>query len=451
MRVVAIVAVTAGLSLAVGGGIGIAGHEGGFQTGKGTPAIGSAAAGLISQPRAATKIIRYDGYSLTVPAPWPVYRLGRRSTRCVRYDKHAVYLGAPGINQLCPAHLAGRVATLTLQPGAAGFPWQRSGARGGPGRMSMPQVGAGVSADTQDHELVASIRHPALSVTATYSSAPGQVLGIMHSVRRIAGQARYGTAARGGAGHPETVAAARQQPRPALPNPATVRRHGFDSCTAPSVAVMRAWREVFSKAAIYIGGPEVACATGHLSASWIRSVTRLGWGLMPSYVGPQASCSSYSVRINPKTAARQGRRAAADAIRHASALGIGRSSPIYYDIEAYDTSRKACRHSALTFLDAWTRRLHAGGYISGVYSSAGSAAQQLASRTSIDGHRLAEPDTLWFALWNNKRNLDAEPYVPDSLWTGDHRIHQFLGPHKRTVNGYTLNIDSDWVHGAVYR
>ncbi len=53
-------------------------------------------------------------YTIDVPAAWPVYRLARDPSRCVRYDQNAVYLGQPGANQQCPAHLAGRVATLSL-------------------------------------------------------------------------------------------------------------------------------------------------------------------------------------------------------------------------------------------------------------------------------------------------------------------------------------------------
>ena len=34
---------------------------------------------------------------------------------------------------------------------------------------------------------------------------------------------------------------------------------------------------------------------------------------------------------------------------------------------------------------------------------------------------------------------------------GYHRIKQYLGPHDRRVNGFTLNIDSDLVRGPVYR
>ena len=43
------------------------------------------------------------------------------------------------------------------------------------------------------------------------------------------------------------------------------------------------------------------------------------------------------------------------------------------------------------------------------------------------------------------------PYLLQDWWRGPRRIKQYEGPHKRTVGGYTLDIDSDWVYGAVYR
>jgi hypothetical protein len=42
---------------------------------------------------------------------------------------------------------------------------------------------------------------------------------------------------------------------------------------------------------------------------------------MPTYVGRQASCSSFSVRIRPAHAEAQGQAAALDAIHQAATLG----------------------------------------------------------------------------------------------------------------------------------
>jgi hypothetical protein len=214
---------------------------------------------------------------------------------------------------------------------------------------------------------------------------------------------------------------------------------------------MQVWRRAFSAMAVYIGGVEAGCASPNLSADWVHTVTGMGWALIPTYVGPQASCSSFSVRIRPASAVAQGQAAALDAIQQAAALGMGPGTPVYYDMEAYNGHRRRCRDSTLAFLDAWTRTLHAHGYSSGVYASASSGAENLGAARTVDGHRTAEPDSLWFGLWDNERNVRGLPYLLQSWWRGPRRIKQYEGPHKRTVGGFTLDIDSDWVFGAVFR
>ena len=216
------------------------------------------------------------------------------------------------------------------------------------------------------------------------------------------------------------------------------------------MAAMQAWRRSFSAMAVYIGGVEAGCASPNLTAGWVHKVTGMGWSLMPTYVGRQASCSSFSVRIRPARAAGEGRAAALDAIRQAAALGMGRGTPVYYDMEAYHGHRR-CKDATLSFLDAWTRTLRARGYTSGVYSSASSGAENLGWARTVNGHRIAKPNSVWFGLWDNERNVRGLPYLLQSWWAGPRRIKQYKGPHKRTVGGFTLDIDSDWVFGAVYR
>ena len=61
----------------------------------------------------------------------------------------------------------------------------------------------------------------------------------------------------------------------------------------------------------------------------------------------------------------------------AQALGIVPGSTLWYDLEGFNDSLTDCRESALAFLSAWTDQLHALGYVSGVYSSAGSGIKML--------------------------------------------------------------------------
>lgn len=227
---------------------------------------------------------------------------------------------------------------------------------------------------------------------------------------------------------------------------------GFDTCKTPSLRTMRAWRARFSAIGIYIGGENKACAYGNLSGSWVQTVKGMGWSLLPIYVGPQPPCdSSYPGRIRPGHAAAQGRTAADGAIADAKMLGIGRGAPVYYDMEAYNRAKGRCVHAVLTFLDAWTRRLNARGYVSGVYSSADAAIISLQRDTRINGHKLAKPQCVWIALWDNRKNVNAPVYLPNSWWPSDKRSKQFLGPHWVKVGGIQMNIDFDLVNGPVVR
>jgi len=224
---------------------------------------------------------------------------------------------------------------------------------------------------------------------------------------------------------------------------------GFDTCTAPALRTMRVWRAKFSAAGIYIGGEDMACSYGNLSAAWVRAVRAIGWSLLPIYVGPQPSCDRYSGRINPKVAAAQGRIAADFAVQHAKAFGIGKGSPIYYDIEAYNRKNSRCANAVLAFLDAWDRQLHAKGYVSGVYSSADSAIISLDSTNRINGHRLAKPQAIWIALWNNQKNLTASPYLHPPAWSRADTSKQYTGPHRVKVGGIALDVDADLIDSPV--
>jgi hypothetical protein len=225
---------------------------------------------------------------------------------------------------------------------------------------------------------------------------------------------------------------------------------GFDTCTAPSLKAMRAWRHNYSAAAIYIGGQEMACGYGNLSASWVRSVREMGWRLIPIYVGLQAPCNGFRQDVKRNHARSEGKAAANSAIADAQAFGIRKGAPLYFDMEAYNGGNKRCRNTVLSFLSQWTRHLHARGYVSGVYSSAGSGAEDLGNAGSVRGHKVAKPDSMWFALWDNKANVVGTPYLLSSWWNPDGRIKQYKGAHKVKVDGIKLDIDSDWVQGAVY-
>src|SRR5437870_5763179 len=63
-----------------------------------------------------TRTVEYGGVRISVPAGWPVYRLDQDPAQCVRYDRPAVFLGAGGPDQQCPAHLVGHAETVQIAP-----------------------------------------------------------------------------------------------------------------------------------------------------------------------------------------------------------------------------------------------------------------------------------------------------------------------------------------------
>lgn len=219
----------------------------------------------------------------------------------------------------------------------------------------------------------------------------------------------------------------------------------FDTCDTPSVDSMRAWlASPYRTVGIYIGGIARGCkAQPNLTPSWIVTTSAMGWSHVPIYVGLQAPCTAYTKKISlsESTADAQGSAAALDAIVQMKALGIGSNVPIYYDMENYSISNGPCSVSVRAFTNAWTRTLHAQGYLSGIYGSASSMTHHIQAWTKAGGYNA--PDNVWFARWNGVATAD-EPELDAGAWVG-HRIHQFAGGHKETWGGVTINIDSNYV------
>jgi hypothetical protein len=378
----------------------------------------------------AAKEVRYGRYSIEVPSSWPVYRLAERPRTCVRFDRHAVYLGSPSAEQRCPAHAVGRSEAILVEP--------RAGAAPATGPSVRAPAGSARPGELPEARSDREVRVEGLSVTATWS-------GRRHLVRRILERATLrprGTVPAAPRAQSQQVAGA------AAPRAAFRKGLGFDACTAPSKSAMNAWRSSpYESVGIYIGGVNRGCSQPNLSSGWIRDVTGAGWALMPIYVGLQApgsSCGSCAI-IRRSDAKEQGRAAARDAIGDARALGMGSGTPIYFDMEHYARSSTNSR-TALRFEEAWTARLHKDGYVSGVYSSASSGIRDLVSRY---GSSYLEPDDIWIANWDGRKTTD-DPYVPASYWSNHQRIRQYRGGHNESYRGYTINVDSNYLDGAVF-
>jgi len=221
---------------------------------------------------------------------------------------------------------------------------------------------------------------------------------------------------------------------------------GFDACATPSARTMGAWSSSPYRAiGVYIGGVNRACSQPNLTASWVSAETAAGWHLIPTYVGlqaPSSSCSSCA-KLSASQASAQGAAAATDAVAQASAVAIGPGSPIYFDMEAY-TPGSSASAATLAFLEAWTAKLHALGYVSGVYSSGASGVADLADQY---GTAYISPDDIWVADWNGQPS-GADPYLPAGSWARHQRIHQYRGGHAETYGGATIDIDNDYVDAA---
>ena len=235
--------------------------------------------------------------------------------------------------------------------------------------------------------------------------------------------------------------------QPPPPPPVIHPVNGFDSCTAPTLATMRVWRRQYAAVGVYIGGDNSACAYGNLSAAWFRSAAAMGWGMLPTYVGPQAPCWGYSgALINPGKAAAEGKAAGADAVADARLFGLAPGSPIYYDMEAYD-GRQSCTNAVLTFLGAWDRTVAAKGYLTGVYSSQDSGIDDMQAAAAAGKAGFTRPDAIWIALWDGKATLDDGTLD----WPIGDREKQYAGNLYGTVGGITLSIDRDVVAGPMAR
>ncbi|MEH1100498.1 glycoside hydrolase domain-containing protein [Micromonospora sp. CPCC 205561] len=248
--------------------------------------------------------------------------------------------------------------------------------------------------------------------------------------------------------------AAPAQPQPVLaaavpPQPGNFVGKGFDTCTAPSQAAMDAWRtsSPYRAVGIYISGASRSCAQPNLTATWVSNQTSKGWRLIPIELGYQAPCGNRAPKMSadPATARSQGRGAADSAANAAQALGIGAGSTIYNDIEHYPTTT-ACRAAVLSFVSGWVDRLHARGYLAGMYSSGSSGIRDVCLEYNNPSY--TRLDQIWIAWWNGVADTDAGAYCSDAYYANHQRLHQYAGDVRETWGGVTMNIDRNYLDVA---
>jgi len=237
--------------------------------------------------------------------------------------------------------------------------------------------------------------------------------------------------------------------------------YGFDQCHAPDQKAMNRWltHSPFLAVGIYISGNSRACRDQpNLTPQWISKQLAKGWRLLPITLGPQASCQPRFPRykddpkINPKRGAdgmyqlarAQGTAEATKTVGVAQALGIAPGSTMWYDLEGFNAKLVDCRESALAFLSAWTDQLHALGYVSGVYSSAGSGIAMLDDARVQRPGQFSLPDQIWIARWDGYANTSTH-YIRDDGWLPGGRMKQYQGGHNETWGGVRINIDRNYL------
>ncbi|MEU8621128.1 DUF1906 domain-containing protein [Streptomyces sp. NPDC048623] len=266
-------------------------------------------------------------------------------------------------------------------------------------------------------------------------------VALMASAALLAAPA-HGTPARHDIGAPRSFA------------PRYFAGRAFDTCEAPSLAVMRAWRSSpYRAVGVYFGGRGRGCPLQReLSAGWVAQVHAQGWRMLPLFVGSQPPCvlaeakRRYAIGRGPWS---QGTREGGEAVRAARGFGFAAGSPLYLDIEAYRTDDADCAATTLRFVRAWNREVRRLGYLPGFYSSAGTGVRLLERARRAGTKDL--PSVVWFARWRGGPALDTERELAAPAWQPHGRIHQYAGNVTESYGGRRMRVDSSLVDAPVAR
>ncbi|GAA4961780.1 hypothetical protein GCM10023205_26650 [Yinghuangia aomiensis] len=217
----------------------------------------------------------------------------------------------------------------------------------------------------------------------------------------------------------------------------------FDTCTAPPLATMNAWRSTspYGAIAVYVGGKNRGCAQPQLTAAWAGAVSSSGWKLIPLYVGAQPPCQTGSSpeKITAATAVSLGTADGADAVSKASALGMRPGSTLYLDMEAYNTADSSCAAAVLAYTQSFNRAVKARSYRPGFYGFASSSAADIAKATAQGAADM--PDALWYAKYDGAADTTGSFPYAQGLFTGHRRAHQYQVNSRETYGGATVTVD----------
>ena len=239
-------------------------------------------------------------------------------------------------------------------------------------------------------------------------------------------------------------AAARSRPRGCLHRlrlrrraPRPRRRHSQAWSASPYRAV-----------GIYLGGANRHAADGNLSASWVATdaVARLE---------PAAALRRAAGAVRrPDPAAealdRARRRPRARTCRRRRRSGASRARSVFPR-----AARSTSTWRATVGNDARARRPSSRSSTAGTTElrahrvRAGRLRQRRVDDPRRLGARPVDAGHRWIANWNGVEGVFGDPYVSDAIWPNHQRVHQYKGGHNETYGGVTINIDSNFVDGAV--
>lgn len=419
----------------------------GTATASTSPSTAAAATAVL---RHGGRVVVYAGLAVTVPASWPVYDLAAHPATCVRWDRHAVYLGTPGADQACPAHLVGRTEAVLVTP-AATMPAGAAARSGAPTVAAAAGSVPATAVSTAAHQIGIAVTGTGAALTVTWGADPVLARAVAAGVTRRPSTGTAGTASTGTTATRGVTTLGSAVPLYPLGRTSTMLQGlAFDTCATPSVAAMQAWRRSsYRGVGVYIGGANRACGDGNLSASWLGSVVaHQGWKVLPIYVGLQAPCSSSvfaRTSEDPGTAYRQGVAGAADAVAEARSFGLLPGSAVYDDMEGYGGSGR-CSAGVLSYLSGWTSGLHGAGYSAGVYSSGASGIYDIGRNFWNTAYLM--PDLVWSARWDGVAST-TERNLSTAEFSQHQRLKQYAGDHVERFGGYAIDIDSDAVDAAV--
>jgi photosystem II stability/assembly factor-like uncharacterized protein len=236
---------------------------------------------------------------------------------------------------------------------------------------------------------------------------------------------------------------------------------GFDKCEIPAISQLQTWwnSSPYKTINLYVGGSSRACTNSALTSSYLSQLYQQGWKFIPTWVGPQAPCTGYAMRMSydVTTAYNQGVNEANLAVERLAELGLTHpdksGSVVYYDIEHYGTV-STCRDAVNAFMNGWVSQLRARGNLAGVYGSTqcNTGLSDFLNITNV-------PDVIWPARWYhalgsgyydpNASVWNLGSCLPNTVWANHQRIRQYEGSHNETWGNLTLEIDSNVLDGVV--